>query len=202
MKKLFACFTLLFGLLTPAFANDNAPLDMIRDTSRQALELLRKDDGKNTARIREQLIAMVTPRFDFQRMTALAVGKDWRSATPAQKQQLAKEFETLLVGTYSSTMTRFKNAQITIKPAVQLNNDGREAVVKSEITLPGSAEKKPVNVDYTLYKSGNDWRIFNVTVEGGSLVTIYRNQFGEQVRKGGIDSLIQSLQNKNGNNKS
>lgn len=196
MKKLFACFALLFGLSSVAHAADT-PVDLVRDTSRQALEMLSKDNGKNSAKVREQLINMVTPKFDFQRMTALAVGKDWRAATPAQKQQLAKEFETLLVGTYSATMTRFKNAQIEIKPNVLLNNEGREAVVKSEVTLPGSAEKKPINVDYTLYKTPQGWKVFNVTVEGGSLVTIYRNQFGEQVRKSGIDGLIKSLQDKN-----
>lgn len=199
MKKFFSCIALMLGLISPAMASDDGALNLIRDTSRQALETLKKEDGKNTGKIREQLVTMVTPKFDFQRMTALAVGKDWRAATPAQKELLAREFQTLLVGTYSATMTRFKNAQIEVKPTVQFNNEGREAVVKSEVTLPGgNAERKPINVDYTLYKTPQGWKVFNVSVEGGSLVTIYRNQFGEQVRKSGIDGLIKSLQEKNG----
>lgn len=200
MKKLFTCFALLLSLFSVAHAEANSdnPADAIRDTSRQALEVLRKEDGKNTAKIREQLINMVTPKFDFQRMTALAVNKSWRVATPAQKEQLSKEFQTLLIRIYSSTMTSFKNAQIDVKPNVLFNNDGREAVVKSEVTQPGSA---PKNVDYTLYKTPQGWKIFNVTVEGASLVTIYRTQFNEQVSKNGIDGLIKMLQDKNGSGK-
>jgi len=196
MKKLFTTLMLMLGLATPALAADS-PVDVISNTSQNALDLLKKDNGKNTAQIRKQVEDLVVPQFDFIRMTALAVGKDWRGATPAQQTQLAEQFQTLLVRTYSSTMTRFKNAQIDVKPNVQLNNNGREAVVKSEVTLPGNGEKKNVMVDYTLYKGSQGWKIYNVSVEGASLVTIYRNQFGEEIRKNGVDGLIKQLKDKN-----
>lgn len=196
MKKLFTTLMLMLGLATPALAADS-PVDVISNTSQNALDLLKKDNGKNTAQIRKQVEDLVVPQFDFVRMTALAVGKDWRGATPAQQTQLAEQFQTLLVRTYSSTMTRFKNAQIDVKPNVQLNNNGREAVVKSEVTLPGNGEKKNVMVDYTLYKGSQGWKIYNVSVEGASLVTIYRNQFGEEIRKNGVDGLIKQLKDKN-----
>lgn len=196
MKKLFTTLMLMLGLATPALAADS-PVDVISNTSQNALDLLKKDNGKNTAQIRKQVEDLVVPQFDFIRMTALAVGKDWRGATPAQQTQLAEQFQTLLVRTYSSTMTRFKNAQIEVKPNAQLNNNGREAVVKSEVTLPGNGDKKNVMVDYTLYKGSQGWKIYNVSVEGASLVTIYRNQFGEEIRKNGVDGLIKQLKDKN-----
>lgn len=196
MKKLFTTLMLMLGLASPALAADS-PVDVISSTSQNALDLLKKDNGKNTAQIRKQVEELVIPQFDFIRMTALAVGKDWRGATPAQQTQLAEQFQTLLVRTYSSTMTRFKNAQIDVKPNAQLNNNGREAVVKSEVTLPGNGEKKNVMVDYTLYKGNQGWKIYNVSVEGASLVTIYRNQFGEEIRKNGVDGLIKLLKDKN-----
>lgn len=197
MKKLFATLLVMLGLSSTALAAADTPVDVISSTSQSALELLKKDTGKNTAQVRKQVEDLVVPQFDFIRMTALAVGKDWRGATPAQQAQLAEQFQTLLVRTYSSTMTRFKNAQIDVKPNAQLNNNGREAVVKSEVTLPGSGEKKNVMVDYTLYKGNQGWKIYNVSVEGASLVTIYRNQFGEEIRKNGVDGLIKLLKDKN-----
>jgi phospholipid transport system substrate-binding protein len=197
MKKLFTSLLLMLGLAAPALAAGDSPVDVIGTTSQNALELLKKENGKNTSQVRKQVEDMVVPLFDFTRMTALAVGKDWRAATPAQQSQLAEQFQTLLVRTYSSTMTRFKSAQIDVKPNAQINNNGREAVVKSEVTLPGNGDKKNVMVDYTLYKGTQGWKIFNVSVEGASLVTIYRNQFGEEIRKNGVDGLIKMLKDKN-----
>ncbi|MFC3531869.1 phospholipid-binding protein MlaC [Vogesella facilis] len=196
MKKLLTSLMLLLGLATPALAADE-PVGLVQDTSQKALDILKKENGKNTRQVREQVESMVIPLIDFTRMTALAVGKDWRAANPAQQEQLASQFKTLLVRTYSSTMVRFKTAQIDVKPAAQFNNGGREAVVKSEVTLPGNADKKNVSIDYTLYKGAQGWKIFNVSVEGASLVTVYRTQFGEEIRKNGIDGLIKQLKDKN-----
>jgi len=201
MKKLFTSLLLLLGLAAPAMAADEA-VNLVQDTSQKALDILKKENGKNTRQIREQVENMVVPLIDFTRMTALAVGKDWRAATPAQQEQLSTQFKALLVRTYASTMIRFKTAQIDVKPAAQYNNGGREAVVKSEVTIPGNADKKNVSIDYTLYKGAQGWKIFNVSVEGASLVTVYRTQFGEEIRRNGIDGLIKQLKDKNDNGKS
>ena len=201
MKKLFTSLLLLLGLAAPAMAADEA-VNLVQDTSQKALDILKKENGKNTRQIREQVENMVVPLIDFTRMTALAVGKDWRAATPAQQEQLSTQFKALLVRTYASTMIRFKTAQSDVKPAAQYNNGGREAVVKSEVTIPGNADKKNVSIDYTLYKGAQGWKIFNVSVEGASLVTVYRTQFGEEIRRNGIDGLIKQLKDKNDNGKS
>jgi len=115
MKKLFTSLLLLLGLAAPAMAADEA-VNLVQDTSQKALDILKKENGKNTRQIREQVENMVVPLIDFTRMTALAVGKDWRAATPAQQEQLSTQFKALLVRTYASTMIRFKTAQIDVKP--------------------------------------------------------------------------------------
>lgn len=196
MKKLIACFLVLLGLSAHSIAATDNPADLVRDTSRQIMDVLKQENGKNTKQIRQQVEALAVPQFDFQRMTALAVGLGWRQATPAQQSTLAQQFQTLLVRTYSTTMTRFKSAQIDIQPNVVLGNSGREATVKSAVTLPGN-DKGTVAVDYTLYKTAQGWKVFNVSVEGASLVTVYRNQFNQEINKNGVDGLIKMLQDKN-----
>lgn len=197
MKKLFftVCAILGLALALPANARADAPADFIRDNSRQVLDVLKKEDGRNTRKVRDQVITMVTPKFDFKRMTAYAVGKNWRIATPDQQAELAAQFQTLLTRVYASTMTRYKNAQIEVKPNSSIN--GNEAQVHSEVTLPNSGDKKPVSVDYTLYRSGQGWKVYNVSVEGASLVTAYRSQFDSEIRTNGVPGLIKSLKDKN-----
>jgi len=196
MKKLITCFLIMLGLSTQVMAATDNPVDQVRDTSRQIMDVLKQENGKNTKQIRQQVEALAVPQFDFQRMTALAVGLGWRQASPAQQTALAQQFQTLLVRTYSTTMTRFKSAQIDIQPNAIIGNAGREATVKSNVSLPGN-DKGPVSVDYTLYKTAQGWKVFNVSVEGASLVTVYRNQFNQEISKTGIDGLIKMLQDKN-----
>ncbi len=128
-------------------------------------------------------------------MTALAVGKYWKQATPEQKTALSDEFRTLLTRTYFSTMLRYRDAKLNVKQEPLLANDGKEATVKSDVVV-GNAQQ-PVLIDYVLYHTEEGWKVFNVSVEGASLVTVYRNQFAEEINKGGLDGLIQSLRNKN-----
>jgi len=196
MKKLIATFLVMLGLSAHSLAATDNPVEQVRETSRQIMDVLKQENGKNTRQVRQQVEALAVPQFDFQRMTALAVGLGWRQASPAQQSALAQQFQNLLVRTYSSTMTRFKNAQIDIQPNATMGNSGREATVKSSVSLPGN-DKGPVAVDYTLYKTPQGWKVFNVSVEGASLVTVYRNQFNQEINKNGVDGLIKMLQDKN-----
>jgi len=154
-----------------------------------------KENGKNTDAIRQEVEEVLFPRFDFLRMTALAVGKHWRAATPEQKEALIAEFRTLLTLTYFNTMLRYRDAAIAIRPDVIIENEGKEATVKSSVSVKDI--KEPVAIDYVLYHTDEGWKVFNVNVEGASLVTVYRNQFGDEISKNGIDGLIASLKNKN-----
>lgn len=192
-KLLICCAFVSFSLHAMA----ETPDELVRDTSRQVLDVLKRDNGKNTRSIRGEVEALVLPKFDFTRMTALAVGRGWRDATPDQQKQLTDQFRMLLVRTYSSTMTRFKNAQINVQPS-NAAADAREVTVRSDVELPASAgDKRSAQVDYTLIKTPSGWRVYNVSIEGASLVTIYRNNFNDILRQGGPDALIQSLKDKN-----
>lgn len=193
-KLLICCAFVSFSLHAMA----ETPDELVRDTSRQVLDVLKRDNGKNTKAIRAEVEALVLPKFDFTRMTALAVGRGWRDANPEQQKQLIDQFRMLLVRTYSSTMTRFKNAQISVQ-ASNPAADAREVTVRSDVELPAGAagDKRSAQVDYTLIKTPTGWRVYNVSIEGASLVTIYRNNFNDILRQGGPDALIQSLKDKN-----
>ncbi|MCD0491287.1 ABC transporter substrate-binding protein [Chromobacterium violaceum] len=196
MKKLLTLFCLMLGLSsTQVLAAADNPVELIKDGSRQVLDVLKQDNGKNTKQVRQQAEAIAVPLFDFPRMTALAVGLGWRQATPEQRNELTQQFQTLLVRTYSTTMTRFKTAQVSVQPNPVSGANGKDVTVKSSVTLPGNAN--PVAVDYVLNKGDKGWKIYNVSVEGASLVTVYRNSFNEEIRKNGVDGLIKLLQDKN-----
>jgi phospholipid transport system substrate-binding protein len=175
---------------------EESPTKMVVETSETVRTLLAKENGSNTDAVRAEVQQVLYPRFDFTRMTALAVGKYWKQATPEQKTALSDEFRALLTRTYFSTMLRYRDAKLNVKSEPLLANDGKEATVKSDVTV-GNAQQ-PVLIDYVLYHTEEGgWKVFNVSVEGASLVTVYRNQFAEEVNKGGLDGLIQSLRNKN-----
>ena len=178
-----------------AQATPQQAVSQVRENAAQVLAILKKANGSNDAAVRKEAENYALPYFDFQRMTAQAVGQPWTQATPAQKQELSKEFQTLLIRTYSGTMLKFKNAKVNIKDNPVVNKGGKEIVVRAEINVSG---QKPVNMDFTTYQSGNKYRAYNVAVEGASLVTVYRNQFGETIKAKGIDGLIADLKAKNG----
>ena len=188
------------ALITLAAANSaqatpQQAVSQVRENAAQVLAILKKANGSNDAAVRKEAENYALPYFDFQRMTAQAVGQPWTQATPAQKQELSKEFQTLLIRTYSGTMLKFKNAKVNIKDNPVVNKGGKEIVVRAEINVSG---QKPVNMDFTTYQSGSKYRAYNVAVEGASLVTVYRNQFGETIKAKGIDGLIADLKAKNG----
>ena len=194
MKKLIS---LVFAVLlaSPALA-DEAPDVLVKRVSEEVLEIVRKDrdiQNGNTQKAVELVDQKVLPHFDFRHMTALAVGKDWKKASPAQQQQLTAEFKTLLVRTYSNALTSYKNQKIVYKP-FRMNAGDSEALVRTEVIQPGS---KPVPIDYNLEKADAGWKVFDVVVAGISLVTNYRDQFAQEVRNGGIDGLIAAIAGKN-----
>lgn len=194
MKKLFA---LLFAscLALSAIAQE-APDAMVKRVSEEVLETIRKDkeiQGGNTQKVIALANSKVLPYFDFSRMTALAVGKDWRRADADQKKRLADEFRNLLVRTYANALSSYSNQKIVFKP-FRMNPGDSEVLVRTEVIQPGA---KPVQIDYNLELQDGAWKVFDVVVAGISLVTNYREQFAQEVRAGGIDGLIASIAAKN-----
>ncbi len=176
-----------------------APDELIRSVATDVQTIVRQDKAIQSGDMRktlELIDAKVLPNFDFARMTSLAVGRDWRSATPAQKAELTAEFRTLLVRSYANAIVRFKDYQLTVKP-LKLKPEDTEVTVRTEVRKAGSP---PDSVDYTLYKKGEEWKVYDVAVAGVSLITNYRDAFGEEIKAGGIDGLIKSLRSKNAQN--
>lgn len=177
-----------------AVAAPQDAVNQIRQNAADVMTILSKANGSNDAAVRRQAENYAMPYFDFTRMTALAVGPAWRSANPQQQTNLTQQFKTLLIRTYSGTMLKFKNAKVDVKSTPVVRNNGSVIVVHTAVTPAGS---KPVNMDYTVYASGSKYRIYDVSVEGRSLVTVYRNDFGNTIRQKGVDGLIADLKAKN-----
>lgn len=194
MKQLVAFF---FAALVAAFVHaQEAPDALILKVTQEVLDIVRKDtdiQSGNTHKAIELVDKKVLPHFNFQHMTALAVGKDWKKASAQQQQQLTAEFRTLLVRTYSNALTGYKNQKIVYKP-FKMNAGDVDVLVRTEVLQPGS---KAVQLDYNLEKLESGWKVYDVTVAGISLVTNYRDQFAQEVRNGGIDGLIATLVAKN-----
>jgi phospholipid transport system substrate-binding protein len=200
MKKTFAllCGVLLLCVASGARAADVPDPDvLIKDTVRDVLDIVRKDKDLRAGdqkKMLELVDAKVLPHFDFERMTRLAVGKAWRAATPEQKQVLMSEFRTLLVRTYTKAFTSYRDQTVEVKP-IKLDSSATEATIKTSIVKPGG--QQPILVDYDMEKTPNGWKVYDLTVEGVSLVTSYRGTFADQVQQGGIDGLIKTLVEKN-----
>jgi phospholipid transport system substrate-binding protein len=193
--KRFAAFLLAASVFTLAQAQET-PDVLIQTVSDEVLDIIRKDkdiQNGNTAKVIELVDKKILPHFNFPHMTALAVGKEWKKATPQQQQQLTTEFKTLLVRTYSNALIGYRNQKIVYKP-FKMNAGDVEALVRTEVQQPGS---KAIQLDYSLEKLDAGWKVFDVTVAGISLVTNYRDQFGQEVRNGGIDGLISTIAAKN-----
>lgn len=201
MRKAFyrALFMLavFLGVTTIAVAAEIAPDVLVKETAQDVLAIVKKDkdiQAGNKKKIYELVDAKVLPHFDFRRMTMLAVGKDWRQATPAQQEALVHEFRTLLVRTYSTSLSAYKNQTIEYKP-MRMESGETDVTVKTVINQPGG--QAPIPIDYRLQKNADGWKVYDVIVDNISLVTNYRGSFSSEIRKSGIDSLIKTLGEKN-----
>jgi phospholipid transport system substrate-binding protein len=196
MKRLLAMLTAM--LLLPAavaFAAE-APEVLIERLSNEVLERIRNDKDLQAgefAKVSGFVDTIVMPHVDFKRMTALAVGRNWRSATPEQQQRLMNEFRVLLIRTYSGALSGAKDRSVRMKPMRSAPED-TQVIVRSQVIQPRA---DPVQLDYRLEKTDGAWKIYDVNVLGVWLVETYRNQFAQEVSAGGIDGLIKSLSEKN-----
>lgn len=192
--------------LSLAHAETPAPDAFVSKISTEVLDKIRQDrdvQSGNPAKVSEFVDTTIMPVVNFQRMTALAVGRSWRQATPEQKDRLMAEFRTLLVRTYSGALASVGDQKIRMKP-FRGNAQENEVIVRSEVV---ANQGEPIQLDYRLEKAGDAWKIYDLNVMGVWLVDNYRNQFSQEINAKGIDGLIQSLADKNkqaagGSNKS
>ncbi len=187
---------LVMSVAPMAHAQENPPEALVKSVTNDVLTALRQDkdiQSGNRKRATQLIEDKVAPHFNFQRMTALAVGRSWRDASPNQQGALVGEFRTLLVRTYAKAMTAYRDQSVEFPPARSQADDG-EVTVRSHVKQPGG---RPVTLDYRLAKADGAWKVHDVAIENISLVTNYREAFAAAVRTGGIDGLIQVLQAKN-----
>ena len=173
-----------------------APDATVKRVAEETLAAVRADpqiQAGNQARIREVIEVKLVPHFDFTRMTALAMGRNWRAATPEQQKRLADEFRSLLVRTYSSALGQYRNEKIDYKP-LRMNAGDTDVLVRTAVLRSTGS---PVQVDYSMEKTPEGWKCYDVVVGGVSLVTNYRDEFNAEVQKGGVDGLIKALADRN-----
>ena len=175
-----------------------APDALARSVTDEVLRILRTDkefSAGNQKKVAELIETKVAPHFEFTSMTRLAMGRNWKQATPDQAKALSQEFRTLLVRTYTTAFTQYKDQTVDYRP-VKLAPGDSDVVVKSFIKQPSG---QPVSVDYRMEKTDMGWKVYDVKIEGISLVENYRNTFNSEVQRGGIDGLIKTLADKNRN---
>ncbi len=188
---LFAC------LLPSALAQNIAPDALVKSVTQDVVAIVKQDQDIQAGNQKKAVALVeekVLPHFNFSRMTALAMGPNWRKATPEQQQQLIEQFRTLLVRTYASALSAYRNQTIEFRPLRPGAAAADDVTVRSEVRQPGG---EPVSIDYSMEKSAGGWKVYDVAVGGVSLVTTYRDTFTNEVRASGIDGLIKSLADKN-----
>lgn len=187
-------------------ARAQAPVDgvmppdvLVKNVTLEVVDILQKDKEiqEGSAAGRKKVIALietkVLPHFNFEAMTASAVGRNWAKASAEQKTRLNDEFKTLLVRTYSSALAAYSNQKFDFRPLRAKPTD-TDVTVNVRVMQSGA---QPVTIDYDMEKRPGGWKVWDVRVAGVSLVANYRTEFDTQVRDNGIDGLIRTLQAKN-----
>jgi phospholipid transport system substrate-binding protein len=178
-----------------AMAQTATPDALIKQVSTEVIDTIKGDKTLQTGDV-SKIISLVDtkvmPHVNFQRMTAAAVGRNWRTATPEQQKKLQDEFKTLLVRTYAGALTQVKDQTVQLKPMRAAAED-TEVVVRTEVKGKG----EPIQLDYRLEKADAAWKIYDVNVLGVWLVEQYRGQFAQDISSGGIDGLITKLAERN-----
>jgi phospholipid transport system substrate-binding protein len=194
MQFFLAGILVIFALGASA---DVMPPDVLaRNTTNEVLRIVKQDKelkNGNTKKILALVEEKVLPNFDFRQMTQLAVGKNWSKASPEQQKELVDQFRILLVRTYSASLTSVADYKIDFPPFKMTPGD-TEVTVNTVVSKPGAP---PIPIDYRMEKQDAGWKVFDVLVEGVSLVTVYKNTFNSEVRKGGIDGLVAALTRRN-----
>lgn len=196
MKFLKLMLASIVSLTATLAIAQEAPDALAKRVMTEVLDIVKTDKGIQSGdqkRISELVDAKVLPYFDFKHMTALAMGREWRNASPAQRDAVSAEFKTLLVRSYSNALAQYKNQSIDFKP-LRMQPSDTDVIVRTEVKQPGA---KPISIDYQMDKQANGWKVYDVMVAGVSLVTNYRETFAQEIKTGGIDALVKSLQEKN-----
>ncbi|MBA4740309.1 MAG: ABC transporter substrate-binding protein [Burkholderiales bacterium] len=200
--RFYKCCSILCALLVVGASNllaeDIKPDVLVKDTVDKIMHAIETDKdiaaGDMTKSI-EFVESQVAPHFDFSRMARLAVGRSWRQATPEQREAITKEFRILLVRSYASAFTRFKGIKIEVLP-LRPSENPNWALVESVIKLP-TAVAQPISLNYDMELMDGKWKVFDLQIDGASLIINNRNIFQQEIQSSGIEGLIYTLRQKN-----
>jgi phospholipid transport system substrate-binding protein len=179
-------------LVAPAFAQDEAPDALLKRVSEEVTQDKDVRTG-DVAKVRRLVEAKLLPHFDMRRVTQIALGTNWRRATPEQQDELVREFTALLVRTYAGALASYRDQTIEFLPLRAAAGD-TDVTVRSRIRQPGA---ETIMVEYDVAKGESGWKVYDVRVAGVSLVATYRTSFTEEIRTRGVDGLIAMLASKN-----
>jgi phospholipid transport system substrate-binding protein len=193
MRNYILVIQLFFLLMvTTAASSSQSPLELVRNTSTQILEMIRQEKTtieQNPAVLHEMVANNVLPHFDFELMGRWTLGKYWRSASVQQREEFINEFRDLLIRRYGDALLANTDAEIIYLPFHMKDNETR-VKVHTELSQPNKNTQK---ISYSLHSTTNGWKVYDVEIEGVSLVTNYRSSFMSKVRQDGLDQLIYQL---------
>jgi phospholipid transport system substrate-binding protein len=196
MTGVLRALMLWMAVVLPVSAQDSEPEALVKKITEEVLAALKTDkqlaagDREKAVKLAEQKIL---PHVDFEEATRLAVGRGWKEASPEQRKKLIAEFRNMLVRTYSNAIGTYEGQTMKVLPSRVKPGEG-EATVRNQFLRPGG---KPILIDYSMRKTDSGWKIYDIVVEGVSLVLTYRSEFDAVVKQEGIDGLIKRLGQKN-----
>ncbi len=175
---------------------DGTPCEVIKSSAQTLSDAVNQNisEKKAVSMIQNSIV----PQIDFTIMTRLAMGAQWKQATPDQQTQIVGLFKQMLVYSYTNALSKLKGAQVSISSSTISGEKQNKAIVNSSLKMPnnGDSNNQPINIEYDLAKIGSAWKIYDVKIEKVSIVTTYRTQFNDEVQKDGINGLIAQLQTK------
>ena len=191
-----SCLATVLAFATVTAQAQTAPDALIKTVATDVTTVLKSDPAilSNAGKLKELIESKLIPNFSFARMTQLAMGRNWTKASPEQQAALSKEFQTLLVRTYSGALANFRNNTIDVRP-LRIQPTETDVTVK---TVINQSNGQGIPIDYSLEKGADGkWKAYDIVVAGVSLVTNYRDEFNTVIRDQGVDALIKQLQAKN-----
>lgn len=194
-KTLLAAFISLVGVSGVQAQNPDTPDGLVKLVVEDVMNTIKNDKAIQSGDLRKinaLVDQKILPHSNFQKTTQLSMGRNWAKASPQQQAQITQEFKTLLVRIYGGALAQVKDQKIQYKP-FRAAADDTDVIVKTAVIGKG----EPIQLDYRLEKTANGWKVYDINILGAWLVESYRNQFNDQISKGGIDGLIQFLQQRN-----
>jgi phospholipid transport system substrate-binding protein len=173
-------------------AQEMKPDELVKKVTDDVMAAIKSDkqlaagDKQKALKLAEEKII---PHVDFEEATRLAVGRSWRQASPEQRKQLVTEFRRMLVRTYSNAISAYQGQTMKVMP-LHMKEGDTDVTVRNQYIRPGA---KPVQLDYQMHKVGSEWKIYDIVVEGVSLVLTYRSEFDAVVKQEGVDGLIKRM---------